>query len=110
MKIKELNNQNFNESVLNNENIVLVDFWAPWCGPCRMLGPTIEELAEEYEGKVAVGKVNVDEEENLAREFGISSIPLVIIFKNGKIEEKLLGNVIAFEYTLVSKVTDPQHI
>lgn len=86
----KITQQNLKE-ILDANSIVLIDFWAPWCGPCRMLGPTIEELAEEYEGKVAVGKVNVDEEENLAREFGISSIPLVIIFKNGKIEEKLLG-------------------
>ena len=90
--VKELTKQNFDKEVLNaEEGSVLVDFWAPWCGPCRMLGPIIEEIANDYEGKVMVGKVNVDEQPNLASKYGIASIPTVIVFKNGKPEKTLVG-------------------
>ena len=82
---------NFEEVVLNSDIPVLVDFWASWCGPCRMLAPIIEEIAKEYDGKAKVGKVNVDEEEALAIKFGIASIPTVLIFRGGEVTDKLVG-------------------
>ena len=86
-----LTKDNFKTEVLESQIPVLVDFWASWCGPCRMLGPVISELAEEYEGKVKVGKVNVDEEEELAMEYNIQSIPTVLLFKGGEVVEQSLG-------------------
>ena len=82
---------NFESEVLKSELPVLVDFWAVWCGPCQMLGPIISQVAEERAGKLKVGKVNVDEEPLLARQFGVSSIPTVILFKNGAIANKFVG-------------------
>lgn len=87
----KITNQNFKEEVLNSTLPVLIDFWAPWCGPCRMMGPVIEELAQDYEGKVKVGKVNVDEESELAQAFQIVSIPTIVLIKNGKIVNKIIG-------------------
>lgn len=84
---------NFEDKVLKSEIPVLVDFWASWCGPCKMLAPTVAQIAEEYSGKIKVGKVNVDEEESLSREYGIVSIPTVILFKNGKPEKTSIGLV-----------------
>lgn len=83
--------ENFEEEVLKSELPVLVDFWAPWCGPCRMLAPTVAQIAEEYEGKVKVGKVNVDDEGELAAQFGIASIPTVMVFKNGEVTGTSVG-------------------
>lgn len=80
----KITNENFEQEVLSSEIPVLVDFWATWCGPCMMLAPVVEEIANEYEGKVKVGKVNVDEEQSLAMKFGIMSIPTVMLFKDGK--------------------------
>lgn len=82
---------NFEEEVLKSELPVIVDFWATWCGPCRMLAPELEEFAVENDGKVKVGKVNVDEEGELAREFGIMSIPTLLVFKNGELANKSIG-------------------
>ncbi len=84
-----LNNNNFDETIKNG--VVLVDFWATWCGPCKMLAPTIEELATEYKGRAVVGKVDVDENPDLAERFGIMSIPSVFVFVNGEVKEKLIG-------------------
>ena len=84
---------NFESEVLKSSVPVLVDFWADWCGPCKMLAPTLAKIAEENEGKIKIGKVNVDREEELSREFGIVSIPTVILFKNGKAEKTSIGLV-----------------
>ena len=90
MEIK-LTSGNFDGEVTKSNVPVLVDFWATWCSPCRMVSPIIGELASEYEGRIKVGKVNVDEEGSLAAQFGIVSIPTVILFVNGKPADKLIG-------------------
>lgn len=87
----KLTDQNFEQEVLHADLPVLVDFWASWCGPCQMLAPVIAEIAEEYAGKVKVGKVNVDEQPNLANRYGIASIPTVMLFKNGEVVSTSLG-------------------
>ncbi len=86
-----INEQNFEQEVVNSDIPVLVDFWAPWCGPCKMLMPVVEELANEYDGKIKVGKVNTDENMSLSSKFQITSIPCLIIFKNGKPVNKMVG-------------------
>ena len=86
-----LTGQNFDQVVVLAKEPVLVDFWATWCGPCRMLAPVIEEIANEYAGKVKVGKVNVDDERELALEYGVSSIPTVMVFQNGEVKETSVG-------------------
>ena len=83
--------ENFEQEVLKSDKPVLIDFWAPWCGPCRMLSPTISDIAEEYKDKVKVGKVNVDEEEELAAMFRVSSIPLLVVMKDGKVVNSAVG-------------------
>ena len=82
---------NFESEVLKSNIPVLVDFWAIWCGPCKMLSPVVSEIAEEYDGKIKVGKVNVDEEQELAMQFKIASIPTLILFENGRIKNTLIG-------------------
>ncbi len=88
-----ITNENFEAEVLKSEIPVLVDFWAAWCGPCRMLAPAVAQIAAECEGKVKVGKVNVDEQPELAQRFGIMSIPTVLVFKNGKKAASSIGLV-----------------
>ena len=85
--------ENFEEMVINSDKPVIVDFWAPWCGPCKMMTPEIDKLSTELEGTVVVGKVNIDEQEELAKKYGVMSIPTVALFKNGKIESTSLGFV-----------------
>ena len=87
----EFTDQNFDQEVLKSDKPVLVDFWAPWCGPCQAMGPIIEELANEYEGKVKVGKINVDENAQTAEKYEIMSIPSLKIFKGGQVIEELVG-------------------
>ena len=90
MEIK-FNSENFEEEVLKSEKTVLVDFYADWCGPCNAMAPVIEELATELDGKAKVGKINVDDNPDIAVEYNVMSIPTLIIFKNGKEEKRLVG-------------------
>lgn len=90
MSVSVITNKNFNEEVINSEKTVLLDFWASWCGPCRMLSPIVDEVAESRPD-IKVGKVNVDEEPELASKFGIMSIPTLIVFKDGKIVNQAVG-------------------
>ncbi len=86
-----LNDSNFDAEVLQYKGVAMVDFWAPWCGPCRMLAPVVEELAGEYAGKVKVAKLNVDEAPDTSTQFGVSSIPTLIFFKDGKVVSQTVG-------------------
>ena len=87
----KITRENFEDEVMKSSIPVLIDFWAPWCGPCQMMGPIIEQLAKEYEGKAKVGKVNVDEEGELAQAFGVMSIPTIVLVKDGKVVKQLVG-------------------
>jgi thioredoxin 1 len=88
-KYIELTADNFKETIA--EGVALVDFWAPWCGPCRMIAPVIEELAEDYDGKAKICKVNTDEQPSIAGEYGIRSIPTILFFKNGELVDQMVG-------------------
>ncbi len=87
----EITDNNFKEEVIESDKVTLVDFWAPWCGPCQMMGPILDELSSEVEGKFKVCKLNVDENPNSASEYGIMSIPALKIFKDGKVVKELVG-------------------
>ena len=87
----ELTDTNFQQEVINSDKLSVVDFWAEWCGPCRAIGPVIEELSKEYEGKVKVGKVNVDNNPQVSLNYGITSIPAILFIKNGEVVDKLIG-------------------
>ncbi len=90
---KQFTDGNFDQEVLKSDIPVLVDFWAEWCGPCRMVGPIVEEIARDMEGKVSVGKLNVDENPEIPSKYGIRSIPTLMIFKNGELVDKIVGAV-----------------
>ncbi|MCK4525650.1 MAG: thioredoxin, partial [Candidatus Andersenbacteria bacterium] len=87
----ELTDQNFKDEVKDSEMLVLVDFWAPWCGPCQMMSPIIEELSKEFEGKIKIRKLNVDENPNIASEYEILSIPMLEVFREGGVSEEMIG-------------------
>lgn len=89
----ELTDSNFDNEVLTSDTPVLVDFWAEWCGPCRMIGPVVEELASDYAGKVKVGKVDVDSNPEVSVKYGIRSIPALLIFKDGEVVDQIIGAV-----------------
>lgn len=89
----EFTDNNFSDEVEKSDNPVLVDFWAEWCGPCRMVGPVVEELAGEYKGKAKIGKVNVDNNPEVSVKYGIRSIPALLIFKNGEVVDQIIGAV-----------------
>lgn len=90
-KVLELSDDNFEEEVLKESRPVLVDFWAVWCAPCRIIAPVIDEIAESYGAKIKVGKVNVDDNSKIASQYGIRSIPTVILFKDGQVAEQVIG-------------------
>jgi len=89
----EITDANFENEVVNSEIPVLIDFWAVWCGPCKLIAPTVEEIANDYQGKVKVGKLDVDNNQMVATKFGIRSIPTLLIFKGGKIVDQIVGAV-----------------
>ncbi|MDB5228953.1 MAG: thioredoxin [Bacteroidota bacterium] len=87
----QFTNDNFKEKVLDSKGVALVDFWAEWCGPCRLIGPVVEDLSNEYDGKATIGKLNVDENREIAAQYGIMSIPTLLFFKDGQLVDKHVG-------------------
>lgn len=103
MKPVEITDANFDQEVLNAKTPVLVDFWAVWCGPCKMIAPVVEEIASEYAGKLKVGKLDVDQNQDVAMKYGIRSIPTIMVFKEGKVVEQIIGALP--KRSLLDKVT-----
>ncbi|MFA4984203.1 MAG: thioredoxin [Candidatus Omnitrophota bacterium] len=91
MSLLHLNDSNFKKEVLESELPVLVDFWAPWCGPCKMIAPVLEELTSEYQGRIKVGKVNIDENSGVATQYAVMSIPTIMFFSRGKVVDQVVG-------------------
>lgn len=98
----EFSSSSFQNDVLSSDKPVLVDFWAEWCGPCKMIGPVVEELHNEYEGKAVIGKLNVDENPDIAMNYGVRNIPTLLIFKGGEVVDKIVGAVP--KSTIASKI------
>jgi thioredoxin 1 len=90
-KILTLTQENFGAEVLQSDSPVLVDFWAEWCGPCKMIAPILDELADEYDGRVKIGKVNIDEQQGVATEYGIRAIPTLLLFNKGQVADQIVG-------------------
>ena len=99
----EFTDANFQEVALDTEGVAVVDFWAEWCGPCKMIGPVIEELATEFDGKVTIGKMNVDSNKDIPMKYGVRSIPTILILKNGEIVDKHVG--VTSKQVLSDKIT-----
>jgi thioredoxin 1 len=104
MALMQFTSDNFEQEVLKSEIPVLIDFWAVWCGPCKIIAPYVEEIAKEYEGKLKVGKLNVDEQPQIAMNYGIRSIPTLLLFKGGKVADMIIGAVP--KQMIVNKVND----
>ena len=93
MSLMQFTTENFDQEVLKSNIPVLIDFWAVWCGPCKIIAPYVEEIAKDYDGRINVGKLNVDEQPQIAMNYGIRSIPTVLIFKNGRVADQIIGAV-----------------
>lgn len=89
--IINLTQDNFSKEVLESSTPILVDFWAEWCGPCKMIAPVLDELAQEYDGRIKIGKVNIDNEQGLAAEYGVRAIPTLLLFQKGQVAEQIVG-------------------